>query len=399
MYSPHVPQLSHMTGHVTSSPHAMGYMSPYGSVPTSPAPPPLDPLHYPTTPITVYTPSTPTTSTVLVSPGGCTESRTDPEFLSSGSSSHVMSLRKDGRRSVSLNSGDMPRLSEVSSLYGQPAWWGDEVKTKGDTSRTAHREAQILRDISPPQSRSSSVSDCSIVSSKAVRTAAKGTVYSDLEVSGSTSSAWTIETGPRQSRAIPPKWRRHVRSADSSPIRKPGSERRSISSNVTPVRTCKNAAVSDKNFTPLSRRVTASKPPSGSQKVGRKNSPSSPMTTGTESSTKPRDCTKQKELITKREGSKTVNRRTSSSTRKATSNVQSDPIQGPGSDNTSPPPPLPLSVGLSSQSETGLGSKEKADETFVVTSPTEEDERPGSARRQWSHEPDQVRVVSSSVDV
>lgn len=364
-----------MTGHVTPSPHVMEYINLHGSVPTPL--PTLPPLQPPTTPLTPNT-----TQTVTPSPGnGPTEPRTDPKTqqpVSRNSVSNV-SPRKDGRRSVSLSSSDMPRLSEVSSLYGQPSWWGEEEDpidiTKGDSSRLAHREAQILRDISPPQPRSSSVSDTSQHSNKATMPVTRGHAQRGVASSEGTKSpnlVWTVESGPsRRSRAIPPKWRRNVRSADSSPIRKPGSGGQSLSSNTTPVRMGKNS--SGKEFTPLSHRVTATKPPSGSQKTGRKVSPSPVI-----SSRELNNSTKQRKELSEQE------KLTSSSTRKtASSTTPSDPVRSPG---VSPPP---ATEGLRSRSDVVVGSRENADETFLVTSPPE-DERPGSARKQWSHEPMQV---------
>lgn len=381
-----MPQLGHMTGHMTPSPHIIGYMNPHGSFPNSPTPlPTLPPLQLPTTPVPPNTLSS-TQTTVSLSPGNRpTESRTDPKLRQSVSRGSVsrgsVSPRRDGRRSVSLSSSDMPRLSEVSSLYGQPTWWGDqEDVTKGDSSRLAHREAQILRDISPPRQRSSSVSDTTQLSqhsSKAVVSVTRGDAQGEVAAKESSNFAWTVEPGqpPRRSRAIPPKWRRNVRSADSSPIRRPGSERQGLSANTTPVR---NTA--SKEFTPLSHRVTATKPPSGSRKTGKRSSPS-PV----RSSAEQNNSAKQEELISQQEKLKSENYLTSHSTRNTTSSsALSAPVGGV---RTSPPPPT---EGLRSQSDTGVGSREKADETFVVKSPTE-DERPNSARRQWTHEPVQVR--------
>lgn len=363
-----MPQVGHMTGHVTPSPHIMEFVNPHGSVPTPL--PTLPPFHYPSTPVT------PKTTQTAVSPlpgNGPTEPRTDPKTeqpVSRNSSS--VSPRKDGRRSVSLSSSDMPRLSEVSSLYGLPSWWGDNEDpidvTRKDSSRLAHREAQILRDISPPRPRSSSVYDTSQHSSKATVSVTRGNAQGEVGSNEGTKSpnlVWTVESGPsRRSRAIPPKWRRNVRSADSSPIRRPGSEGQSLSSNATPVRMGKNT--SSKEFTPLSHRVTATKPPSGSRKTGKRVSPS-PVRSSRELNS-----AKEQEKLT------------SSSTRKtASSNTPSDPVHSP---EVSPPP---ATEGLRSHSDIGVGSRENADETFVVTSPPE-DERPGSARKQWSHEPMQV---------
>lgn len=374
-----MPQLGHMTGHVTPSPHLMEYMNPHGSIPTPL--PTLPPLQPPTTPVAPNT--LPSTQTALpVSPGDRpTESRTDPKSqqpVSCRSLSHgVVSPRKDGRRSVSLSSSDMPRLSEVSSLYGQPSWWGDNEDpidiTKGDSSRPAHREAQLLRDISPPQTRSSSVSDTLQHSSKAAMSLTRGNSQREVASNEGTKSpnlAWTAEAGPsRRSRAIPPKWRRNVRSADSSPIRRPAMEGQSASSNTTPVRMSKNTA--SKEFTPLSHRVTATKPPSGSRKTGRRISPS--PVSGRDSTKQEKELPEQEKLTTPSTG------------KKASSNTLSEPVHGPEV-HVSPPP---ATEGLRSCSDIAVGSRENADETFVVTSPPE-DERPGSARKQWSHEPTQV---------
>lgn len=390
-----MPQVGHMTGHVTPSPSIMEYINPHGSVPTPL--PTLPPLQHPTTPVTPNA----TQTAVSPSPGnGPTKPRTDPKPVSHNSLSNV-SPRKDGRRSVSLSSSDMPRLSEVSSLYGQPSWWGEDEDpidiTKGDSSRPAHHEAQILRDISPPRPRSSSVSDTSQHSSKATVSVTRGHAQRELVSNEGTKSpnlVWTVESGPsRRSRAIPPKWRRNVRSADSSPIRRPGSGGQNLSSNTTPVRMGKNA--SSKEFTPLSHRITATKPPSGSQKTGRRVSPS-PVRSGRELN----NSTKQGKELSEQE------KLTSSSTRTtASSNTPSDPVHNPGVSspsateglrNTPSDPvrspgvsPPPATEGLRSRSDIVVGSRENADETFVVTSPPE-DERPGSARKQWSHEPMQV---------
>ena len=427
VYSPHMPQwplASHMTGHMTPTP--------YSSFPTSPAPPYWQPQPYPTTPTTPTEYVAPSVTPTVAPNLDSRESRP----ASSADTHTVASPRKDGRRSVPLSTGNTPNLSKISSLYGQPAWWGEEDPVSaGSGSERVHHAARILRDISTPRTRSSSTSDSSQVvraSSKATRSATSRERRSNQpELSSSPNAAWTVEVGPRRSRAIPPKLR-HVRSADSSPVRRGGSEKQSTSPTISPVRAHKTATGSNKDFTPLSQRVTATKPPSGSRKTGRKSSPF-PVSTAAKSSRPLHDQTKQGEQNSIGDTPNTAQTSASPSTLNNVSDVPSDPAQpesstaspiipppapptipppaspptpptipppaSPPTPPTIPPPapptipppaPPPSVVGLKSQSDVQLGSRKKTDQTFIVKSPTE-DERPNSARRQWSHEPEQVR--------
>ena len=196
------------------------------------------------------------------------------------------SPRRDGRRSVSLTNA--PNLSKTSSLYGQPAWWGEEDPVGGRSDEVIHHEPQVLRDISPERPRSHY--DSSLISSSTKKTRENGSsvgrskpgkqetrshpkhIGSGQSKSTTPNSAWTVEVGgrPRVSRAAPPT-QRHPRSADSSPVRKVRGERRSMSPNKY---SAQKEASARKEASPLSWRVTPNKPPSGSlRKSGRKRSP------------------------------------------------------------------------------------------------------------------------------
>ena len=422
IYSPHIQQVGHMTGHVTTSaPYSVGGLSPFVS--TSPVP--TTPLHLvqytsipPHSPLTTSTlsPGTPGTlpANVSVSPGQPATSSTQPrperyESESAGIGktcrSRVVSPRKDGRRSISLSSADMPLLSEVSSLYGAPSWWGEkerETASTRDGENTARRlrrsVPQILRDISPPRNPPfDAESNFAGKVSTHTREAEKSSSQHKM-AHRRPKASWTVETGPRRSRALPPKLRRHVRSADSSPVRRPDSDRQAGLSGVTPVRVAKGTtATSSKDFTPLSQRVTASKPPSGSRKAGRKSS--SPVASAAEASlsgVKGR----QKEKSSRPERPKVIDAQVPTSSGKTSGDVSSDTVSSRESNSTSLPVlqlhATPTSGGdsLRSQSETGMTGvdRDTADETFVVTSPIK-DERASSARKQWSHEPQQVHDI------
>ena len=263
--SPHM--TSHMSPHMTShmTPHVAGQMSPYGTALT------------PTVSSAWQFPAPPTTAT---SEQAATQAEPESQPASHSQSPQTASPRKDGRRTVSLS--DAPKLSKASSLYGQPAWWGEEEPLgMRNKSEITHPEPQLLRDISPPRPRSSSDTSRSSRSSTRPSTARstadselqKQTHSKPLERSGTPSSAWTVGVGgrPRPSRTVPPK-QRYPRSADSSPVRRGGGGRRSMSPSIPLVTIQKGAAVM-KETTPLSRRATASKPPSGSKKTGRRSSP------------------------------------------------------------------------------------------------------------------------------
>ena len=441
IYSPHVPQMScHMTGHVTTpSPHAIGYTSPYGSV-ISPSPVPTTPLHlltYPQTPTPLprnqpststqpsFSPSDQVSSTTKSKREGSSRKQESGTASNDGHSRPVTS-RKDGRRSISLSSADMPRLSEVSSLYGRPSWWGEEekdVKSGGDDSSSSSprkppkHEPQILRDISPSQIDTmphSTTQPQSITTSSHSASHAKGLDGDNsnfIAGSESPSLAWTFEAaGPCRSRALPAKWQRPIRSADSSPIRRRHTEKqhRSVSPNTPPATNNKNPPTSNNNnryFTPLSRRITAQRPPSDSRtstsgKKTRAMSASQPQVQRRKSKDSSREQNKQERLLVVKQSTvqqQTPSKQTPSKqtpSKQTPSTVQRDDnIQTPGTNSS------PLlhhhredSEGLRSQSETVMTSrKKKAEETFVVTSPPSDDERPNSAaRKQWSNEPQQV---------
>ena len=328
IYGTHVPHIGHVTGHMighvtTSSPMMSGYVSPYGSVVSTPLPSTPLPLlpSYPTLSPTPHPPpSTPPSNSQQHN-----MARTSPQFqsptVSSGTASaplkrsnsvgrgshigssevkvksevHVQAAppRKDGRRSISLTSSDMPRLSGVSSLYGRPSWWGGDedeeapivTSSGGDSPRKPAKrsEPQILRDISPPLSPSGPAAviqqSSGGLSAPSLRESAEE-APSDLETGPS--AVWTIEVGPRRSKtALPHKLRKQPRSADSSPIRahhrvgSGGGKTRSVSPSAAPLSSSKTAGTrgGSKDPTPLSQRVTAAKPPSsGSKQRGRQGS-------------------------------------------------------------------------------------------------------------------------------
>ena len=456
IYTAHVPHIGHVTGHLTtSSPLVTGYVGPYGS----PTPLPSTPLHLlPSYPLTPH-PSThhnwdaPSSSDTSFSANfvkrtestgraegsyggskgnsvvGCSGDMTSGGQRTTGGGGGNTGVsspapRSDGRRAVSLSSANMPRFSEVSSLYGSPSWWaGDNegeapVDTRDSPRKPAKRsEPQILRNISPPLLAPSGSFPTRPLSTRATPT---GEDVGDLETN--VSSAWTVATGPpRRSRAVPPKWRRHIRSADSSPIRTPPtgeSKNRSVSPNVTPLRSSRNASgpAKAKETTPLSQRMTAGKPRSSSTSSGSKQRPrpgTSPVRRMPRSGslrtprTQPETGRQEKQRGPKQEDKvKTVvvapqSTRASRAERNSTTAMALEDkveLSPPPRNDSSIPSELSGAGGegaVGSQSGGMLvasGDSEKpVDETFVVKSPPDEEEgRTGSARKTWSSQSQQV---------
>ena len=256
----------HMTGHM--SPHMMSQISPHDTPPALPT----------AASSKQQFPATPTALPTQADREGRSATHNMPPQTSSP--------RRDGRRSVLLTNA--PNLSKTSSLYGQPAWWGEEDPVGVGSDEVIRHEPQLLRDISPERPRSRS--DSSPISSSAKKARKNGSsvagsklgkqetrshpkhIGSGQSKSTTPNTAWTVEVGgrPRVSKAAPPT-QRHPRSADSSPVRKVRGERRSMSPNKY---SAQKEASARKEASPLSWRASANKPPSGAlRKSGRKSSP------------------------------------------------------------------------------------------------------------------------------
>ena len=463
----------------TTSPLVAGYVSPYGST----TPLPSTPLHLlPSYPLTSHPPphtahhdrdtpsfdaSSSSSQPQLVSGrdlGRTTSLRNAGEKegsnkteapekrgVESRESPAPLPARRDGRRPISLSSANMPRLSEVSSLYGRPSWWvgdGEEetpvvTKAGGDSPRKPAKrsEPQILRDISPPPLGHSGSFPVQHQLSNRPTTGSREGVRgstSDLETNPS-SEAWTVETGPRRSRAVPPRWKRHIRSADSSPIRTPtpsaGSKKRSVSPNITPVRSARHgsgASSNTRDSTPLSQRMTASKPSSTSSSSSSSLPRQRPRVGTSPVRRVPRSSSLRTPRTQQQSNGKSEKRSKSKQNRLEIVETQSSKVRAEKSNaavedtvevKVAPSfPPIPPDSGVSSgrdgtpcdqssaagreglrsQSETLLpataaaGSSETpVDETFVVTSPTAEDEeRTSSARKTWKNQPQQVHTYT-----
>ena len=441
IYSAHVPHI----GHVTTSSALFGYTSPYGSV-VPPTPLPSTPL--PSTPLPLlpsypisYTPHPPpstssqphsTTTPTHTQPGvidtsenrGLKRSNSLRRASNRAEVKPTVSVppsppRKDGRRSISLSSSNMPRLSAVSSLYGRPSWWaGDDdegapvvTNTRGDSPRKPAKriEPQILRDISPPPlSPSGSPQGLSHTPRDPSSGGDAGEATGD---DTNTSSSWVVEVSPRQSRAaLPQRWRKQVRSADSSPIRTPpgsGGKNRSVSPSVARLGSSKSAVAGGRDSTPLSQRARAAKPPSkpatsGSRHRGKPGSSHRERTSSLHTAkSHPTTTTKRKK--TEKPPSK-QERLTQSPTASKNTAVRETRGSPPPSEPTAPTKPVTAGVSggegeLGSVSDTtlltGAGAEGKVtDETFVVKSPTYEDEgRPNSARKTWNNQPHKVYTI------
>ena len=393
-----------MTGHMITT-GTVGYVSPYASpspVPTTPLhllphphPPTSHPHDQPTTPTTdrSISPSSNRVPSTKSSQGSWTVESGGPSSSAGVLPPRSVSSRKDGRRSISLSSADMPRLSEVSRLYGRPSWWGEEgggggdpvvTKKDGDTPASSPRrparrdEPQILRDVSPPASPSASPRPMAPVSASDSHRYEEGGGGK-----ASSGSAWTFEAGaPRRSRALPPRWRRPVRSADSSPVRTHARKQRSVSpgsAGTTQASSSKNTTAttsSGRDFTPLSQRITARRAPaSGSRPAttGRRG------TTGT-SSLKPQHTKPHGDGGNKREILQVVEH----SAVQQAARTRDDTVCREGEEGSSHCYGREASGDLGSRSETVMTLK--AEETFVVTSPPSDvEERPSSGRKQWNN--------------
>ena len=151
--------------------------------------------------------------------------------------SYLKPQRSDGRRAVELSNS--PNLSKVSKLFGKPSWWADDEPTTKETEQEfefVKPGSQILRDYDR-RSRSTSCEDPLAGGSGSSRQQQRLSVNEDLRFQAmsnsrdcpSPASTWVVDFGNGDSNTASTKKRpsrldrleHRPRSADPSPSRSP----------------------------------------------------------------------------------------------------------------------------------------------------------------------------------
>lgn len=369
------------------------------------------------------TPSQTTTSTPMHS-GSMTVEDIESEGTTPPPGSPVLRRpRKDGRRIVSLY--DSPSLSKASSLYGPPSWWGEEDSTGGSSDGEfgpphLGTGVKILRDLDPHKSKEQESSRTRTSITDELRKQAISNSTQERERDCESPASWSVEFGGATAKR-PSRFDRNQRpkSADPSPTQVSRST-------VSPVRRSKSPSVSPRQSPVLhrktviggaikrkdtSQKVTTKKPPSGLKSGQRKSttalsatrSKHSPVP-GTRSLSKEEPVSNSAIQNTGIESPPTQTAATKETTKvdqNLTYNIAADHQDQAHSSisdlsTTSTPDrqavtPHPTGSPLKCQSQTQVTREEGTEQgdacatTFIIHG--REASRPGSARKQWSSQP------------
>ena len=345
-------------------------------------------------------------------------------------SSKVGTPRSDGRRAVCLLGA--PNLSKGSVLYGQPSWWGEEGGSDPEPE-LGHQGTRLLRDLSPERRRDHK-------RSVPVRTAHSWSSARAEDELRKQAISNSVSTGQKKDDSSPASW--VVDFGSGQHRQRSFTSRRPRSADPSPTRARRTASFSKRSVSPapsLSHhsggRTTSQTKHSGSS------APSSPHHGGGKSDNgRKKEGMQQKKAVSKKPpaGPKQGTRRstlTSTPTKQSKSTVRVKPIPaskslGPESSipetksSVTPPPSATQDLKVehnmtytlshpstkdsspvseekhqtlsspSSPTDTGI-TKRHSDTAIVVRDVEErrkstEEERPGSARKQWSK--DQTKV-------
>ena len=344
-------------------------------------------------------------------------------------SSKVRTPRSDGRRAVCLLGA--PNLSKGSVLYGQPSWWGEEGGSDPEPA-LGHQGSRLLRDLSPERRREHKRSG----PVRTVHSWSSARAEDELRKQAISNS---LSTGQKKDDSSPASW--VIDFGSGQHRQRSFTSRRPRSADPSPTRTSRTASFSKRSVSPApslshhsgSRTTSRTKDSSSS-------APSSPRHGGGKSDNGgKKEGMQQKRAVSKKPpaGPKQSTRRstlTSTPTKQSKSTVRVKPIPAPkflGPESSIPetkssvtPPSatqdqkgehnMTYTVSNPSTKESSPVSEEKhqtlsspssttdpgitkrhSDTAIVVRDVEErrkstEEERPGSARKQWSK--DQTKV-------
>lgn len=336
--------------------------------------------------------------------------------------------RSDGRRAVCLLGA--PNLSKGSVLYGQPSWWGEEGGSDPEPE-LAHQGARLLRDLSPERRRehknSAPVRAVHSWSSARAEDELRKQAISNSLTTGQKKddSSWVIDFGSGQHRQRSFTSRR-PRSADPSPTRvgrtaslskrsispAPSSSHHSAGRTTSRIKHTGSSAPSsprhgggksdnDERKEKVQQRKTVSKkPPAGAKPSTRRSTLTSTPTKQNKSTVRVKPIPALKTLDPERSAPETK-----SSVTPPPSGAQDLKVEHNVTYTMSPKDSSPVSEEkhqtFSSPSPTDFGiTKHHSDTTVVVRGVEErrnstEEERPGSARKQWSKDQTKVSEIEN----
>ena len=341
-------------------------------------------------------------------------------------SSKVVIPRSDGRRAVSLLGA--PNLSKGSVLYGQPSWWGEEGGSDPEPE-LGHQGSRLLRDLSPERRREHKRS----APVRTVHSWSSARAEDELRKQAISNS---LSTGQKKDDSSPASW--VIDFGSGQHRQRSFTSHRPRSADPSPTRTGRTASFSKRSVSPapsLSHHRTTSRTKDSSSSA-----PSSPHHGGGKSdSGGKKEGMQQKKAVSKKPpaGPKQGTRRstlTSTPTKQNKSTVRVKPIPAPkslGAESSIPetkssvtPPSatqdqrvehnMTYTVSHPSTKDSSPALEEKHQTLSSPSSPTDpgitkrhsdtaivvrdveerrkstEEERPGSARKQWSK--DQTKV-------
>lgn len=337
--------------------------------------------------------------------------------------------RSDGRRAVCLLGA--PNLSKGSVLYGQPSWWGEEGGSDPEPE-LAHQGARLLRDLSPERKRenknSAPVRTMHSWSSARAEDELRKQAISNSLTTGQkkdddSSASWVIDFGSGQHRQRSFTSRR-PRSADPSPTRvgrTASLSKRSVSPAPSLSHHSRGRTASQIKHTGSSapssprhgggksdngqkkekiqqRKTVSKKPPAGAKPSTRRSTLTSTPTKQNKSTVRVKPIPALKTLDPERSTPETKSSVTPPPSGTQNLKVEHNVtyIMSPPSTKDSSPVSEEKHPTSSSPSPTDFGITKRHSDTAVVVRGVEErrnsteEERPGSARKQWSK--DQTKV-------
>ena len=318
------------------------------------------------------------------------------------------SPRRDGRRPASAT--NTPSLSKASTLYGQPAWWGEEVRASASDSELGYSRpgSVILRDLDFEAVRvSTRKSQDSPVQSSAAEDLRKQAISNRASEHDMVTS-WTVGFDSAGRRRKPPNINRprphRPRSADHSPSRARSVSPSRRSPGVSPQH---GPTPHRRSLAGGASRPATKKPPSGVKRTGRRSTP----ILGKASKTPAKETAEVRAPVTREQvtaepcppstPADAVSKPDHNLTYTTPSHLSSggSHSHATASDlsmssvSDQPPlassPVLPTPPPLKCPSEAQIG--QKGDATFVIA----EGDRPGSARKQWGSNQSQVVLCNT----